>query len=56
LQRLLNALGGVNLFKTQLRVRVQIAPQGSQLGVKRGDVGKGAAVGCVFQETVPSDH
>ena len=44
LERLLHALRRVNLFKAEFGMGVQIAPQGRDLGVKRGDVGKGAPV------------
>ena len=40
LERLYHPLAGVNLFKTQFRVRVQVAAQCSQLRMKLGDVGK----------------
>ena len=44
-QRLLHPRRGVHLFKTQLRVGVQIAPKGGQLGVELGNVGKRPARG-----------
>ena len=44
-QRLLHPCRGVDLFKAQLRVGVQIAPKGSQLGVKLRNVGKRPARG-----------
>ena len=52
-ERLLHAMGGVDLFKAQFRVRVQVAPQGGQLGVESGDVGKGAAVGWCISRDCP---
>ena len=39
-QRLLHPRRGVDLFKTQLGVGMQIAPKSGQLGVKLGNVGK----------------
>ena len=46
--------GETDYYEAEFRMRVQVAPQGGQLGMESGDVGKGTAVGCVFQETVPS--
>ena len=42
LERLLHALRRVALFKAKLGVGVEIAPQSRDLGMKRGDVRKGA--------------
>ena len=45
LQRFLDAFAGVNLFKTQLGMGVQVTPQCRQLGVVLRDVREGAATG-----------
>ena len=45
LERLSDALGRVHLFKAEFRMRVQVAPKGSELGMKRLDVGK-CATAC----------
>ena len=43
------------LLKPQLRVRMQLTPKCGDLGVKRGDVRKGAAMhfqsGCLHQKS-----
>ena len=52
-QRLLHPRRGVDLFKAQLGVGMQIAPKGGELGVKPSDVGKrppaGQHVRCAHQ-------
>jgi hypothetical protein len=41
-----HAAGGVDLFKAEFRVGVQVAPEGGQLGMELRDLRKGPAAGA----------